>query len=575
MKKRYSLGIDFGTNSCRALIVSLDNGREIATFVSPYRRGVEGVVLDRDNPLVARQDPHDYVESLEEAVKGAIRQAREKQGFSPEDIIGVGVDTTGSTPIPVDKEGKPLSFIEKFSNNLNALAWLWKDHSSFSEAASITETAREKRPQYLKKCGGVYSSEWFFSKIWHLAKVDKEAFKASHSFVELADFIPGLLTGETRPDRLKRSVCAAGHKAMYNEEWGGLPDEEFLETLTRDFKGLRQRLYTKAYPAGRKAGGLDVAWAKKLGLKSGIAVSVGAFDAHMGAVGCGIKPGTLVKIMGTSTCDMMIFPHSHGETLADIPGLCGIVDGSIMEGYLGLEAGQSAVGDIFNWFIKNFIPGGYVETAAKEGLDLHQYMTRLSENIKPGETGLLALDWHNGNRTILVDPRLTGLIIGETLNTRPEEVYRTLIEATAYGARVIINRLEEYGVKVEEIIACGGLAEKNPLLMQIYADVTARPLKVSRSSQTCALGAAIFGAVAAGPEGGGFKGAEDGIACMTGVKDIVFRPEPHNRIIYDELFKLYEELHDSFGTSKQAVSLYPVMKKLINLREKIRCSSRP
>ena len=555
---KFALGLDFGTNSVRALIVDISNGSEVATYVCDYKRGIAGIITDEKNANIARQDPMDYVEGLDGCIKGAISKAKQVKGFSPENIIGIGVDTTGSTPIPVDRNGQPLCFSSEFKDNINALAWLWKDHSSHNEAEEITDLARKMHPEYLAKCGGVYSSEWFFSKILHCLRSDPAVFKAAHSWVELADFIPGILTGESRPENLKRSVCAAGHKAMFNKDWGGLPAKDFMKSLSPELGDLRDRLYGEAYTSDTTAGFLSEEKAKDSGLKAGIPVGVGAFDAHMGAVGAGMKPGTLVKIIGTSTCDMMVVPDT--EKLSDIPGLCGIVDGSILPGYFGLEAGQSAVGDIFNWFVGN------LTTTANQASDTHQLLTEKASSLKPGESGLLALDWNNGNRTVLVDAMLTGLILGQTLSTKPEEIYRALIEGTAYGARIIVNRFEEYGVKVREVIACGGIAEKNSLLLQIYADVLGKPIKVSRSSQTCALGAAMFGAVAAGSESGGYGNVEEAIEHMSGVKPEVYYPDKENSRIYERIFKLYQQLHDIFGMRQYFSNLYHVMKELIEIK---------
>ena len=559
-KKKFSLGLDFGTNSVRALIVDIANGEEIATYVYNYRYGRDGILLDKKDTNVARQSPRDYIEGLEHACCNALQKARKNKGFSPGDIIGIGVDTTGSTPIPVDKEGIPLAFNKEFKNNLNAQAWLWKDHSGYEEAEEITALARKEKPQYLAKCGGTYSSEWFFSKVLHCLRCDSKVFKNAYSWVELADFIPGVLAGNTKPLEIKRGICAAGHKAMCCEEWGGLPEKTFLAKLDPKLGELRRRLYKKAYPSDVKAGGLSKEYAKKLGLKEGIAVAVGAFDAHMGAVGAGIEPGTLVKIIGTSTCDMMVVPDK--EKLQDIPGLCGIVDGSILPGYFGLEAGQSAVGDIFNWFVN------LIKEDKKLGANIHKHLTEKSRKLKPGESGLLALDWNNGNRTVLVDAKLTGLLIGQTLHTTAEEIYRTLIEATAFGARVIIERFEEYGAHVKDIINCGGIAEKNSLLMQIYADITGRPMKVSRSSQTCALGACMFGAVAAGKGISGFSKVEDAQKAMSGLKDKKYVPQKKAHAVYNQLYKLYLELHDSFGGNRKG-NLKHIMKELLKIKNEV------
>jgi L-ribulokinase len=344
---------------------------------------------------------------------------------------------------------------------------------------------------------------------------------------------------------------------MYNAAWGGYPDAEFLTRLDPKLGALRSRLPREAHTIDRAVGGLTAEWARLTGLPSGIPVAVGAFDAHLGAVGAGIAPGTLVKIIGTSTCDIAIVPA--GRELPDIPGLCGIMEGSVLPGYYGLEAGQSAVGDIFNWFVNYIRPGG-----RKAGS--HEQLSAAAAKLAPGESGLLALDWNNGNRTVLVDQRLTGLLIGQTLYTTPAEIYRTLIEATAFGALTIINRFEEFGVKIEQIVNCGGIAEKNPLVMQIYADVTGRPMKVSRSGQTCALGAAIAGAVVAGA----YPSYAAAQKAMTGLKPRVFRPNPRAREIYQDLFNLYRRLHDAFGVKDVHCSQYEVMKQLLNIRNRVR-----
>ncbi|MEM7385779.1 MAG: ribulokinase, partial [Verrucomicrobiota bacterium] len=470
---QFALGLDYGTNSCRSLLVDLDTGEELGSRVFPYPSGEQGILLDPKDPNVARQNPQDYIDGLTETIHGAIEEAKAKRpGFDPSDIIGLGVDTTGSTPIPIDAEGTPLGLKPEFQDNLAAQVWLWKDHTGHAEAAEITEKAASMRPEYLAKCGGTYSSEWWWSKILRLRRSAPEVFEAAHSFVEHCDYIPALLTGNTNPASIKRGICSAGHKAMYNDQWGGLPDKEFLSSLDPALADLRDRLYDKAHPANEPAGTLTAEWAEKLGLKEGTAVAVGAFDAHMGAVGAGIKEGTLTKILGTSTCDMMVVPCT--KDLADIPGLCGIVDGSILPGHFGLEAGQSAVGDIFLWFVNHLVPDSYGTSQDEKFTNME---ARLA-TMKPGESGLLALDWNNGNRTILVDVRLSGLLLGQTLHTEAHEIYRALIEATAFGALTIIKRIEEYGIPVEEVINTGGLAVKNETLMQIYADIIGRPLKV-------------------------------------------------------------------------------------------------
>lgn len=562
--KKFAIGLDFGTNSCRSLIVDLSDGGELASAVSRYPSGEDGICLDSRDPNVARQNPADYLSGLIDTIRPALEEARKKDpDFEPGRVIGIGIDTTGSSPMPVDASGTPLAMLPGFKDNLDAMVWLWKDHSSHAEAAEITARAAEMRPQYLAKIGGTYSSEWFWSKILHGKRVAPDVFQAAHSFVEICDWIPAVLTGETRPDRILRGVCAAGHKAMFADEWGGLPDKEYLSALDPDLAGLRDRLYHQAVPADRLAGRLSPEWAEKLGLPAGIAVAVGAFDAHMGAVGAGVRTGTLVKILGTSTCDIMVVPEARG--VADIPGVCGVVDGSVLPGYLGIEAGQSAVGDIFLWFVNHLVPAAYGNSLDEKFKNLEIEAARQ----RPGEHGLLALDWNNGNRSILVDVRLSGLLLGQTLHTQAHEIYRALIESTAFGALTIVKRIEEFGGTVDEIVNCGGLASRNPFLMQIYADILQRPMKVSRSSQTPALGAAIFGAMAAGPEESGYANVEAAQAAMTGVNE-TFTPNEANNRVYQELYRLYRQLHDGFGAPEGSGDMANVMKDLIELRESVR-----
>jgi L-ribulokinase len=556
---KYAIGVDYGTNSVRALVVDVADGAEIGTHVFHYPSGDHGILLDPKDPNLARQSPSDYIEGFYRAVRGAVKAAAQNPRFQAARVIGIGVDTTGSTPLPVDRAGMPLALNPKFKNNLGAQAWLWKDHTGHAEAAEITRKARESCAPYLPKCGGTYSSEWFWSKILHCKRTSPKVFEAAWSWVELADFIPGFVTGNLDPETMPRGICAAGHKAMYNDQWGGLPSEEFLASIDPGLVDVRRHYTAKAVPANRKAGELTADVAAEVGLPPGVPVAVGAFDAHMGAVGAGIKAGTLVKIIGTSTCDMLVAPMD--QPLADIPGVCGIVPGSIVPGMYGLEAGQSAVGDIFNWCASRLAPRQYTAKG-----DAHANLTAEAEKLKAGESGLLALDWNNGNRTILVDPLLTGLLIGQTLHTTAAEIYRALVEATAFGALTIIRRFEEYGVAVNDVVNCGGIAEKNPFVMQIYADVCNRPMKISRSAETCALGAAIFGAVA----GGAHKTTEQAQKKMTGVKATVYRPNKAAAATYAELYPLYRKLHDAFGTRGSQGELFAVMKDLIALRDRVR-----
>jgi L-ribulokinase len=547
----FTIGLDYGTNSARALVVDCSNGREIGTAVVDYPSGHQGILLNSSDHHLARQNPADYVFAVETATLQALEQARQTEpSFSNDQVIGIGMDGTGSSPLPVDKNNVPLSFDPKFSSNLNAQCWLWKDHTSIPEAAAITETAAKMRPQFLAKIGGTYSSEWFWAKLWHCLKVDPTVFDAAYSWVELSDFIPAVLAGVTDPKEIMRGVCMAGHKAIYAEDWGGLPDKEFLTALDPKLAGLRDRLYDKAYDASAIAGNLCQEWAAKLGLTAGIPIAIGEMDVHYGAIGCGVDEGTLVKVIGTSTCDCAVV--SAEKTVQDIPGICGIVKGAILPGYFGVEAGQSAVGDIFKWFVEGVLGD----------VSLHSKLTDEAAALKPGQSGLLALDWNNGNRTILVDQLLTGLLLGQTLYTTKAEIYRALIEGTAYGARAIVDRIREYGVPVERIVCSGGIAEKNAMLMQIYADVTGCEMRVSRSSQSCALGSAIGAAVVAGAHPD-FKTAQ---AAMTGLKDVTYKPIPENQEIYQKLYSLYRDLHDSFGGVSTNGGLGHVMKDLLKLK---------
>ena len=561
---KYVIGLDFGTNSCRSLIVDVANGKELASHVFQYPSGNDGVIVDAADTNLARQNPADYLIGIEVIINEAIKEAiKIEPQFKTENVIGIGVDTTGSSPMPVDENGQALCFDEKFKTNPAAYVWLWKDHTSFAEAATITVTAAKIRPQYLSKIGGVYSSEWWWSKILHCKNVAPEIFDAAYSWMEICDWISANLVGELNPKKVKRSICAAGHKAMFNSTWNGLPDEEFLELLSPGLSALRPRLYDVAFTSENLAGYLSKEWADKLGLTTNVAVAVGAFDAHMGAVGAGINEGTIVKILGTSTCDIMI--SKKGKTLKDIPGVCGIVDGSVMNDYYVIEAGQSAVGDIFLWFVNNLVPESYGKTQEEKFKNLEAEASKL----KPGESGLLSLDWNNGNRTILVDVRLSGLLLGQTLHTKPHEIYRALIEATAYGALAIIDRIEEYGVPIKEVVNCGGLASKNFLLMQIYEDVTGRPMKISRSDQTPALGAAMFSAVAAGKKSGGYDSVSEAVINMTGTSS-VFHAVEKNYEVYKKLYKLYKQLYDAFGSKDWSGTMFNVMKDLLIIRDKVR-----
>lgn len=542
---RLSLGVDFGTNSVRGLLIDVDSGLEVATEVCAFTSGEAGVLLDPTNPLLARQSPEDYHRGLRDLCRRLLVDR------ASDELLGIGIDTTGSSPIPVDEDGRPLAIQERYRDRMDAQCWLWKDHTAHDEAEEITDLARRRGEPYLSRCGGTYSSEWFWSKILRCARQAPNVFEAAHSWTECCDYITSYLVGNPRAPR---SICAAGHKAMYAQDWGGLPSKAFLSELDPRLADLRDRLYEEARPSNEVAGRVAPSIADDLALQEGTPVAVGTIDAHAGAVGSGVGPGVLVKILGTSSCDCMV--HRWKESIPDIPGLSGIARDSILPGYFGLEAGQPAVGDIFNWF------ADFVRCS-------HEELSGEAEHLAPGESGLLALDWNNGNRSVLADPLLSGLVIGANLHTRPAEVYRALIEASAFGALMIIKRLEAYGVGVDKIVACGGIAEKNPLVMQIYADVCDRPIAVAASEQTCALGAAILGAVA----GGAFSDVESAQSMLVPPPTKTFLPHPESVRTYAELFDLYAQLHDAFGIPGHRSELGTVMRRLHRLRTRVAASN--
>ncbi|MDI3548543.1 MAG: L-ribulokinase [Halanaerobiales bacterium] len=504
MNKKYVIGLDFGTDSVRAILVNVETGEEEASSVAYYKRWSEGKYCDPGRNQF-RQHPLDYLEGMEEAIKGALKGHSEDIA---EQVVGIGVDTTGSTPCAVDREGIPLALLDEFKDNPNAMFILWKDHTAVKEAEEINKLAKSWGGEdFTKYEGGVYSSEWFWAKILHVLREDEKVREAAFSWVEHCDWIPAVLSGETDPLTIRRSRCAAGHKAMWHEKWGGLPDEEFLVKLDPLLKGVKKNLYTETYTSDEKAGELSEEWAERLGLKPGIAIAVGAFDAHMGAVGGGIVEKALVKIMGTSTCDIIVAPD---EVIGDklIGGICGQVDGSVIPGTIGLEAGQSAYGDVYAWFkdllswpLDSILPEieGIDPSVAKKIKDkILIKLTEEASKLKIEETGLLALDWLNGRRTPYADQTLKGAIIGLTLGSTAPKIFRALVEATAFGAKAINEQFIKEGVEIDQVIALGGISQKNDFVMQITADILNKPIKVATSEQTCALGAAMFGAVAAG-----------------------------------------------------------------------------
>lgn len=541
---KYTIGVDFGSESGRAVLVDVSNGKEIATSVQPYTNLVIDETLPtnqaRLEPDWALQDPNDYLEVFKRAIPDVIKQS----GIDPKDVIGLGIDFTACTMLPTKSDGTPLCFLPEWRNTPHAWVKLWKHHSAQPEADLINETAREMGEEWLDRYGGKISSEWFFSKALQIVKEAPEVYNAADRLLEAADWVVWQLTGvETR------NSCTAGYKAMWSKK-DGFPSNDYFKALDPLLENVvDDKLTRDIKPIGSKAGELTAAAAAYTGLPAGIAVAVANVDAHVAVPATTVaESGRMVMIMGTSTCHMVL-----GEKEKLVPGICGYVEDGILPGLIGYEAGQSCVGDHFAWFTENCVPAAYETEAAKNGQNIHQYLEAKASKLKPGESGLIALDWWNGNRSVLVDVDLTGLLIGATLLTKPEEIYRALIEATAFGTRVIIETLEENGVPVWELVAAGGLPEKNPLLMQIYADVTGREFKISGSTQTPALGSAMFGAVAAGKAKGGFDSIYDAAPVMGKLKELSYKPNPEAKAVYDKLFTEYMLLHDYFGRGENNV----------------------
>jgi L-ribulokinase len=497
--KNAVIGLDYGTDSVRALIVDAADGREIAQHVHPYSRWAQGRFCDAGANQF-RQHPLDYVEGLELAITRALAKAPKGTAAC---VRAISVDTTGSTPVAVDKAGTPLSLLPAFKSDPDAMFILWKDHTGVDEAAEINDLAHSwGGVDYTMYCGGVYSSEWYWSKILHTIRTNEKVRSGAFSWVEHCDWIPALLTGDTNPLTLKRSRCASGHKALWHRSWDGLPAERFLTKLDRRLAGVRDNLFTETFTADRPIGALSLPWAQRLGLSTDVLVGVGAFDAHMGAVGGGITAGVLSKVMGTSTCDMMVAPLPRGKEKL-IKGICGQVDGSIIPGMLGMEAGQSAFGDAYAWFRRLLCwPVDALVKDAKVAESVHdRLLVELSQRaarLPIGGTGIVALDWLNGRRTPNANQALTGAIMGLNLGSDAPAIYRALVESTAFGARKIVDCFTSQGVKIHEVVALGGIAKKSPFVMQVVADVFGMPIKAAKSDQACALGAAMFAATVAG-----------------------------------------------------------------------------
>ncbi len=552
---KYTIGIDFGTESARAVLVRLSDGAELASAVSEYADGVIDEVLPgttiRLEPDWALQNPLDYVT----AVKETVPQVLAESGVSPDDVIGIGIDFTACTMLPTTADGTPLCALAQYRDNPHAWVKLWKHHAAQPEANYLNQVARERGEPWLSRYGGKISSEWFFPKSLQILNEAPEIYEAADRLIEAADWIVWQLTGvETR------NSCTAGYKAIWSKQ-DGFPSPDFFAALHPRMRNIvREKMKEEILPLGARAGGLTEEMAAATGLRAGTAVAVANVDAHVSVPAATVTgTGRMVMIMGTSTCHMVV-----GEKPRIVPGMCGVVEGGILPNLAGFEAGQSAVGDHFAWFVEHCVPAAYEAEAARRGLNIHQLLEAKAAALKVGESGLLALDWWNGNRSVLVDVDLTGLLLGATLATRPEEIYRALIEATAYGTRIIIESFRENGVPVDDLVAAGGLPERNRLLMQIYADVVGQEIKVAATTQASALGSAMHGAVAAGSAAGGYDTIERAAANMAHLKDETYRPIAENRAIYDRLYREYVILHDYFGRGEN-----DVMKRLKALRAEV------
>lgn len=548
MSVKYVIGIDYGTDSVRSVVVNASNGKIEGTSVFEYPRWKKGLYCDPAANMF-RQHPLDYLEGLESTVKGALKGLDRS---IIDNIAGITVDTTGSTPIAVDSEGTPLSMKDGFRDDPDAMFVLWKDHTAVKEAAEINDLARSwGGTDFTKFEGGIYSSEWFWAKILHVLRSSPKVREKAFSWVEHCDWIPAVLTGNTNPLTLIRGRCSAGHKAMWHKDFGGLPDEKFLTSLDPVLSGLRSRLYSETYTCDVAAGTISQEWAARLGIPKDVMIGAGAFDAHLGAVGGEIQPYQLIKVMGTSTCDMLVAPiDQKGEKL--VAGICGQVDGSIIPGMLGLEAGQSAFGDIYAWFSKLLMWPLNEITAKAKWLDENTKerliaevsetviaeLSRQAELISPEESTVIAVDWMNGRRTPDADQSLKGAIAGLTLGSDAPRIFRALVEATAFGSRMINERFISEGARIDGVIAIGGVAKKNPFVMQIVSDVLNMPIKVAKSDQTCALGSAMAAAVVAGI----YKDIAAAQKAMGGGFEKEYKPDPDRAAVYNRLFEKYRKM---------------------------------
>lgn len=549
---KYTIGIDYGTQSGRAVLIDVETGHEVATAVKPYTHGVMDQFLPDGKTRLehdwALQHPRDYLEVLELTIPAVVKEA----GITKEQVIGLGIDFTACTILPIDVDLNPLCFREEYQDNPHSYVKLWKHHAAQDEADALNRIASEREEPFLKRYGGKISSEWMIPKVWQILNEAPSIYEAAHEILEATDWVVSQLTG-----KVVRNSCTAGYKAIWHKQ-EGYPSREFFKALDPRLENVvEEKLSNDIAPIGAKAGELTISFAERIGLLPGTAVAVGNVDAHVAVPAVGItEPGKLLMVMGTSTCHILL-----GEEEQVVPGMCGIVEDGVLPGLMGYEAGQSCVGDHFEWFIENCVPSDYLQEANIQGVSTHQLLTDKATMQRVGEHGLIALDWWNGNRSTLVDTNLTGVLLGATLLTKPEDIYRALIEATAYGTRTIVEAFRTSGVPVHEVYAAGGIAEKNALMMQIYADVLNMEIKISASSQTPALGSAMFGAVAAGAERGGYATITEAATKMGRVKEKTYLPIPENVEVYEALFAEYTKLYDYFGRGEN-----DVMKRLKKIK---------
>jgi L-ribulokinase len=546
---KYVIGLDYGSDSARAVIVDASTGKELASSVKYYPRWVEGKFCDPTKNQY-RQHPLDYLDVLEFIVKDALKQCNSEVAGQ---VVGISIDTTGSTPVFVDKEGTPLAMKDEFRDNPNAMFVLWKDHTAVKEAEEINTLSRKWEVDYTKYEGGVYSSEWVWAKALHILREDIEVRNAAYSWIEHCDWMPAVLTGKNKPEEVVRSRCSAGHKALWHAEWGGLPPKDFFEALDPVLVPFLDKLYSDTYPSDIKVGNLTEEWAQKLGLTVNVAIGVGAFDCHMGAVGGEVTPNVLARAIGTSTCDIMTATYEDvGDKL--IAGICGQVDGSVIPGYVGLEAGQSAFGDVYAWF-KKLIAWPVEKLIAKSELIDNETKQKLIDEaldeiipelsveamkIPIEESTIVALDWMNGRRTPDASQEVKGAITGLTLGSDAPRVFRSLVEATAFGSKAIVDRFKREGIEIKEVIGLGGVAKKSPFVMQTLADVLNMPIKIATTEQTCAFGAAMFAAVV----GGIYGTVEEAQKAMGQGFEKVYEPNSHQAGIYAKIYHKYEDLGD-------------------------------